>query len=131
VLGALEVPIGKYTEQLLARASVRYGQDFTSRVEARVVSRELNVRQVLARVVLGEADAGIVYRTDATAQHDRVSVVLIDPELNVIAEYPMAILTETARPHLGAAWVSLVRSQTGRKLLQSFGFSTPPGDGAP
>ena len=55
-----------------------------------MVSRELNVRQVLAKVVLGEADAGIVYRTDAATAAGKVEVVDIDPGVNVIAEYPVA-----------------------------------------
>src|SRR5262245_44556932 len=65
VIGVPEVPIGRYTVQILDRAGAKLGGDFSKRVEARVVSRETNVRQVLAKVSLGEADAGIVYRTDA------------------------------------------------------------------
>jgi len=72
VVGVPEVPIGAYTLRILDAASERYGGDFRERVEARVVSRELNVRQVLAKVGLGEADAAIVYRTDAATAKDKV-----------------------------------------------------------
>src|SRR5262249_25120079 len=63
VIGVPEVPIGTYTLEILDKA----GADFKQKVLANVASRELNVRQVLAKVTLGEADAGIVYRTDAIA----------------------------------------------------------------
>ena len=65
VIGVPDVPIGAYTLQILQKAAAKYGADFPGRVEAKVASRELNVRQVLAKVALGEADAGIVYRSDA------------------------------------------------------------------
>ena len=67
VLGAAEVPIGAYTQRILDAASRRYGAAFRSSVEAHVVSRELNVRQVLSKVALGEADAGVVARSAAVA----------------------------------------------------------------
>src|SRR5215475_10467943 len=74
VLGAPEVPIGSYTVQILDKASALYGADFRTRVEAKVVSHELNVRQVLNKVAMGEAEAGIVYRTDARAARDLVQI---------------------------------------------------------
>ena len=75
MIGTPEVPVGKYTLQILEQADRRLAPDFSARVLARVVSRELNVRQVLAKVVLGEADAGIVYRSDAQAAGDKVAVI--------------------------------------------------------
>ncbi len=69
----------------------------TARVQAKIVSRELNVRQVLAKIVLGEADAGVVYRSDAIAAKGKVVMVEIPAELNVTAAYPIATLK--AAPH--------------------------------
>lgn len=124
VLGVPDVPIGRYTNEVLERASgSALGSDFRARVEARVVSRELNVRQVLAKVSLGEADAGIVYRTDA---NDQVSVVDIPPEVNVVAEYPIAIATEASDPVLARAFVDIVLSDGGRTALERRGFMAPP-----
>ncbi len=126
VLGAPEVPIGAYTLQILDRARAELGSDFPARVQARVVSRELNVRQVLTKVVLGEAEAGIVYRTDARSAGTRVRVVEIPPALNVVAEYPIATVTGSAYPDLARAWVALVTGPEGQATLASAGFGPPP-----
>jgi molybdate transport system substrate-binding protein len=126
VVGAPEVPVGSYTQQVLTRASARLGADFARRVETRIVSRELNVRQVLAKVLLGEADAGVVYRSDAATAGGKVSVVAIPAELNVIAEYPIAILTAAPHAELGRRWIELVRSPAGRAVLRDAGFMTCP-----
>ncbi|WP_437578723.1 molybdate ABC transporter substrate-binding protein [Sorangium sp. So ce887] len=130
VIGAPEVPIGRYTLQLLDRASATLGADFRARVEARVVSRELNVRQVLTKVRLGEAQAGVVYRTDAHAAQDGVTVVAIPPEVNVLAEYPIAVVAGAAHPGLARAWVDLVRSEAGQSALRRAGFLAPSGGGS-
>ncbi|XXT21741.1 molybdate ABC transporter substrate-binding protein [Sorangium sp. So ce429] len=129
VIGAPEVPIGRYTLEILDRASGSLGADFRARVEARVVSRELNVRQVLAKVRLGEAQAGVVYRTDARAAQEGVSVVAIPPDINVIAEYPIAVVAGAAHPGLARAWVDLVLSEAGQGALQRVGFLGRPGGG--
>lgn len=113
VLGATEVPIGAYSDRILAAAHLDLG--------GRVVSRELNVRQVLAKVELGEADAAIVYRTD-TARSD-VRVIPIPPELNVTALYPVAVLAHSRHPALAAQFVALLRSPAGVATLARFGFT--------
>jgi molybdate transport system substrate-binding protein len=122
VVGLPEVPIGAYTLRVLDAASKQYGADFRSRVEAKIVSRELNVRQVLAKVGFGEADAAIVYRTDARTAKDKVEVIAMPPGLNVVAEYPIATLTRTKRSALAKEFVDLVLSNAGREVLSRFGF---------
>ena len=122
VVGVPEVPIGAYTLRMLDAASKQYGPDFRAKVEARVVSRELNVRQVLAKVSLGEADAAIVYRTDAAAAQRNVEMIAIPADLNVVAEYPIAVLTRARQPALADEFVALVLSPAGRDVLASFGF---------
>jgi len=122
VVGAPEVPIGEYTVRILEAASRRYGPAFGAAVESRVASRELNVRQVLAKVALGEADAAIVYRTDALASRGAVEVISIPPQLNVVAEYPIALLRGAARPGLARAFVELVLSSAGQAVLARHGF---------
>jgi molybdate transport system substrate-binding protein len=125
VVGGPEVPIGRYTLKILDNASKRLGSDFRARVEAHVVSRELNVRQVLAKVTLGEADAGIVYRTDAATAGDGVTIVTIPAELNVIAEYPIAVVEGAAHTELARAWLGLVVSPDGQRALGRAGFLVP------
>jgi len=122
VVGAPEVPIGEYTVRILEAASRRYGPAFGAAVEARVASRELNVRQVLAKVALGEADAAIVYRTDALASRGAAEVISIPPQLNVVAEYPIAVLRGAPRPGLARAFVELVLSPAGQAVLARHGF---------
>ncbi len=126
VIGTPEVPIGRYTLQILDRANGLFGPDFRSRIEAKVVSRELNVRQVLAKVSLGEAQAGFVYRTDAQTALDRVTVIPIPAEVNVIADYPIAVVRGAAHPNLAQAWVDLVMSADGQQRLRNAGFLSPP-----
>ncbi|MCC6527827.1 MAG: molybdate ABC transporter substrate-binding protein [Polyangiaceae bacterium] len=130
VVGSPEVPIGRYTQQILERAAARFGADYRARVEARIVSRELNVRQVLAKVSLGEAEAGFVYRSDVRAAEDRVSLVTIPAELDVVAEYPIAVVTGAAHPVLARAWVDLVLSADGARALERAGFLGPAGRGS-
>lgn len=129
VVGADAVPIGRYTQQILERAGKKFGAEWRARVEGRVVSRELNARQVLAKVSLGEADAGIVYRSDALAERGSVRVVTVPAELNVVAEYPIAALTDAARPELAREWTELMLSPAGQQALARAGFipiSTSP-----
>jgi len=122
VIGAPEVPIGAYTQRILEAAAARNGPGFRSAVEARIASRELNVRQVLAKVRLGEADAAIVYRTDALAAREAVETISIPADLNVVAEYPIAALRGAPQPALARAFIDLVLSPSGRALLERFGF---------
>lgn len=125
IIGVPELPIGRYTLQILDRASTTLGGDFRARVEAKVVSRELNVRQVLSKVSLGEADAGVVYRSDTSAAGARVAVVPIPPEINVIAEYPIALVSGASRADLANDWLKWVLSEAGRAKLVRAGFSVP------
>lgn len=122
VLGAPEVPIGRYSAQILARANDTLGADFAERVFARVVSRELNVRQVLAKVSLGEAHAAIVYRSDAQSARGAVHTVAIPKELNVLADYSLAVVKRSAQKQLAARFIELVRSASGQRELARLGF---------
>jgi molybdate transport system substrate-binding protein len=125
IIGVPEVPIGRYTLQILERASQSLGTNFRARVEAKIISRELNVRQVLSKVSLGEADAGIVYRSDTSAAAKGVTVLAIPPEINVVAEYPIALVSEAKHPASARAWLAWVLSDQGRARLAAAGFSVP------
>ncbi len=121
VLGSPEVPVGIYARRLLDRAEAVEGEGFRARVEARAASMEPNARLALARVAMGEADAALVYRTDARSARG-VEVVPIAPSLDVRADYTIAALTGAREPELGRRWVALVASPVGRGALSRRGF---------
>jgi molybdate transport system substrate-binding protein len=123
VVGAAEVPIGAYTEAIFAAAGKLYVQAFHEQILARVRSHELNVRQVLTKVALGEGDAGIVYKTDALTMPDKVQMIEIPSQINIVAEYPIAILQVAPHPDLARAFVKLILSREGQNALAEAGFS--------
>ena len=122
VVGTEATPIGRYTDAVLKRAGQRLGADFEAAVRSRIVSKELSVRLVRAKVELGEADAAIVYRTDA-AISDRLQTVSIPPSLNVSARYPIGVTTRTRHPQRAGEFVEFIMSKRGRTLLQRHGFT--------
>ncbi|HEX2281384.1 MAG TPA: molybdate ABC transporter substrate-binding protein [Thermomicrobiales bacterium] len=124
VLAQAAVPVGQYAREavcLMAIDAATYGSDFVQRVAANVVSEEEDVRDVLAKVALGEADAGIVYVSDAAAAGEQVHVVDIPDEVNVIATYPIAVLAEGDQA-LGSAFIAYLLRDEGHVLLERFGF---------
>ncbi|MFB4195853.1 molybdate ABC transporter substrate-binding protein [Streptomyces carpaticus] len=115
VLAAPEVPAGRYGEEILDRAGLTVTP----------VSQEPNVRAVLSKVRLAEADAGLVYATDATSAGDAVDTFPIPAGRNVVAEYPAAVLNSTAHPDEAAAFVAWLGTAPARELLTDAGFGTP------
>jgi molybdate transport system substrate-binding protein len=124
VLAAENVPAGSYAEKALksASGSSDYGDDFAKRVRAHVVSRENHVRQTLQKVVLGEADAAIVYATDARSAGDKVETIAIPKEHNVVAEYPIATVRDAPHQRLATVFLDFVRSKKAAKRFEEFGF---------
>jgi molybdate transport system substrate-binding protein len=125
VLAAAEVPAGRYSLDFLDRAALEpeYGHTFRAAVLANVVSYEENVRAVLAKVALGEADAGIVYASDTTGlEPGTIGQLPIPDPLNPAARYPIAALADSANPDLARAFIELVLSAEGQALLARFGF---------
>jgi molybdate transport system substrate-binding protein len=116
VLAAEEVPAGRYAKQVLDRAGVR----------VQPVSQEDNVKAVVTKVSLGEADAGIVYVTDVTAGGDKVEGVDIPEDQNVVATYPIATVKASRAQDPAQAFVDLVLSAEGQRVLEEHGFLPPP-----
>lgn len=125
LLASPDVPAGAYARvSLCAMADdvATYGEDFIDRVAANVVSEEDQVRAVLAKVALNEADAGIVYTSDLmTAVADGVESIPIPAEVNVVASYPIAP-TSDGDAELTAAFIAFVLSEEGQAVLDEFGF---------
>lgn len=125
VLAAKEVPVGGYSQAFLKKASqVPYlGQEYENLVLKNVVSYEDNVRFVLAKVALGEADAGIVYTSDINGDNGKkVGQVDIPDDLNVIASYPISAVSDSSLPGLANAFVEFVLSKEGQTILSQYGF---------
>lgn len=115
VLAAPEVPAGKYSRKILD----------AQRIAVKPVSQEPNVRAVLSKVELGEADAGLVYKTDADSAPDKVDAVTIPDAQNAIAEYPAATLKGSENGEAAAAFVAWLSSPEAQKILQDAGFQKP------
>ena len=124
VLAAEEVPVGKYARQALDQMRAQFGTGFKDKVLANVVSNEDNVKQIVAKVQLGEADAGIVYTSDALAAPE-LKTIEIPAELNVIAQYPIATLTKATHMDLATGFIEYVLSTDGQSVLQKWGFAPP------
>jgi molybdate transport system substrate-binding protein len=127
ILADETVPVGKYSLEFLDKASAdaTYGSDYKDSVLANVVSFEDNVKAVVTKISLGEADAGIVYVTDITSDvTESIGTLDIPDELNSIATYPIAPIADSKNADLADAFVTLVLSDEGQAVLAKYGFVT-------
>ncbi|WP_046778075.1 molybdate ABC transporter substrate-binding protein [Streptomyces yangpuensis] len=115
VIAAPEVPVGRYSKQILD----------AQKVEVKPVSQEPNVRAVLGKVEMGEADAGLVYKTDSAKSGDKVVTVDIPDAQNALASYPAATLKQSRNSEAAAAFVAWLSTPEGQKILQDAGFQQP------
>jgi molybdate transport system substrate-binding protein len=125
VIEAEAVPAGKYSREVLAKLDRAPGfpATYDQQVLRNVVSEEDNVKAVVTKVQLGEADAGMVYRSDVTpAVAGRVGVIDIPSQYNVIASYPIALLTSAPNPDAGRQFIDLVLSPIGQRVLRDQHF---------
>ena len=119
--GSVGVPCGTATDQLATKLGVKL----------KPVSEETKVTDVLGKVMpaegkdVGEADAGIVYVTDAKGAGDKVETVPIKGADQVVNNYPISVLASAPQPALAAEFMTLVTSQTGKDVLNAAGFITP------
>lgn len=129
VLALPDVPVGQYAREAICTMgadAATYGEGFVDAVAGNVVSEEDNVKAVLAKVQLGEADAGVVYTTDVTAEvAGDVTLIGIPEDVNVVAEYPIAAVAGGDEA-LAAAFIAYVLGPEGQATLQSFGFEPRP-----
>ena len=123
VLAQKDVPAADYAVEILSKANAKYGDDFEKDVLSNVVSREADVRASVNRVVVGDADATFGYASDYTPDiRDRVRVIPIPPDLNIVATYPIAALKDAKDPGLAKKWVDLVTSKEGQRVLEKWNF---------
>ena len=119
------VPCGQYALDFFDKASATadYGADFKANALKNVISNETDVKQVLTKVGLGEADAGIVYTSDATGDSGaNVSHIDIPVSLQTIATYPIAATKASKNPDVASAWIDYVFTSKGQAVLAKYGF---------
>jgi molybdate transport system substrate-binding protein len=115
VTAATGVPIGTYAQQALDKAKVKV----TPR------SLEADVKGIVTKVTLGEADAGIVYKTDVIAAGDKAAGVEIPANINVTATYPLVATKSAPNPAGARAFVNFVLGDQGQKIMATYGFTAP------
>ena len=127
VLANKDVPAGNYAHQVLAlmEKDPSIGAGFSNRVLKNLVSEESDVKQVVAKVQLGEADAGVVYGTDVTPSvAHKLKTVAVPAQFNVKAEYLIAPVKGASNPAAAQGFIDFVLSSDGQAILKRFGFQT-------
>ena len=110
-----QVPCGKVAADVFANAGLT----------VRPATEEVDVKSVLTKVTLDEVDAGVVYVTDVLAAGDEVKGIEIPDDLNASTTYPIATLEGSGHQEEAAAFVDLVLSDEGAKVLEAAGFQSP------
>ncbi len=126
VAGAETVPVGTYTRKVLANLDGLYGASYSTAVLSNIVSNEDNVEGVLAKVRLGEADAGFVYVTDAKAVGEAVRALQLPAESQAVATYPIAVIRSSLHRAAARQFENFARGPVGQRLVASAGFGLPP-----
>jgi len=114
-LCAPAVPAGRYAAEAFGKAGVAVP----------TASQEADVKAVVTKVALGEADAGVAYVTDARAASGKVDMVAIPDAHNPVARYPIAVLRDAPNAGAGRVFVEFIRSDAGQAILARFGFARP------
>lgn len=130
VTAAKDVPVGGYTLTALDKMSKDPGfsPDFSTKVQANFVSQESNVKQVVSKVQLGEADAGICYLTDISASVQKdITTLDIPDQFNTLASYPISALKGAANSAGATAFVQYITGAQGQAVLKTYGFLSPSG----
>jgi molybdate transport system substrate-binding protein len=127
ILAAPGAPVRDYTDTMLDKLAqdAAYGPDYKVAVLRNLVSEEDTVRGVAAKVALGEADAGVIYRSDVTPDlMDKVLMLPIPDAVNTIATYPIAVVKGSPNAQLAQAFVDYVLSDAGQAILKKWNFLT-------
>ena len=120
VIAGAAVPVGGYTRTVLRKMGL-------SSVLSKVVSQETDVRAVIGKVALGQADAGFVYVTDARAVADRVTVIRIPAWAQPRVRYEIAVVSSSSKKAAAQAWIKTLLSARGQAALKEYGFLPVPG----
>jgi molybdenum ABC transporter molybdate-binding protein len=123
VIGVDNVPVGKYTRQVLRNAEDGYGEDFYGNVMNNVVSTDTDTKQVTQKAVTGAADAAIVYRTDITPNvAKQVNMIQIPERYNETAGNYAAVLNDAEHPKQAQQLIQFIRSPQGQQTMSNFHY---------
>ena len=125
VIAATGVPVRDYVDLVINQLAddPGYGGAFRDKLFRNVVSEEDNVRQSLAKIILGEADATFVYASDVPATETRVKILTLSDSLQPAIEYPIAVLQRTSNRESADAFITFVLSQRGQCILKQYGLN--------
>lgn len=124
VLANENVPAGIYAQEILHKLNKVYGDNYKENVIENVVSYESNVRQVMTKVSIGEADAAIVYVTDITDEvKEKVKLIEIPNENNILCTYWSAIIKQKNQSEELEQFYNLVLSDEGKEIFSKHGFN--------
>lgn len=129
VIGTKDVPFGDYTRQMLDKmaADPEYGEDYRDAVMGNVISEETAVVNVMPKLILGEADASVVYKSDISKDdRDKLTRIDIPSEYNVIATYPLGVLATSSHKTEAESFIAFVRGPDGSAILTDYGFDPIP-----
>jgi molybdate transport system substrate-binding protein len=118
VVGSAAVPVGDYTRRVLRRLGLSSALD-------KVVSQEPDVKSIVGKVALGEADAGFVYRTDVRAASDRLRAIAIPAWAQPAVRYEVAVVRASRHRTEARRFVAALATPRARRLLRQAGFTVP------
>lgn len=126
VIGSETVPVGTYTRTVLSNLDSVYGDAYSGKVLANVVSNEDSVTSIVTKIESGEADAGFVYITDSLAAGSQVKTITLPADAQAVAKYPAAAVSASAHGSTDQAFVEFLLTPPAQALLQNAGFGAPP-----
>ncbi len=123
ITGNEDVPIGKYTLEVLNKLNDKYGIDFSEKAQANIVSKETNVKRIVTKINLNEGDVGFVYKTDITdSVKENVESIEIEDQYNVLSHYYAGIVKkDTIKEETNKLYQYLI-SPEGQEILNGYGF---------
>jgi molybdate transport system substrate-binding protein len=129
VVGNQHVPVGRYTRQLWSNlaADPDYGAELVSNIQRNIISEETSVKAIVTKLLLGEVDAGIVYRSELSEALLAQTVVIELPQQhNPVASYPLAMTRQSKQPDNAQRFINLLLSAEGQQLLADYRFLPVP-----
>lgn len=124
LVAVADTPIGKVTMTSLDKMDKQFANGFKGNVEANIVSKESGVKPIVSKIKLGEADAGIVFSTDAISAPE-LKTIQIPAELNVITQLNVAPLSKATNADPAAKFTAFMLSDEAQEILKKWGFLAP------